>query len=122
MGNVIHFEITAEDVARANKFYKEALGWEIENANMPGADYWLTSAQGDGIKGAIMPRTYNPQPTIVTIGVDNIDEAIEKVKAAGGTLVNKKARIEGIGDHIYVKDTEGNTIGLLQPLEGSTIR
>lgn len=117
MGRVVHFEITADDVARARKFY-EIFGWKIQSAGMPGADYWLADTGSDdmGINGAIMPRTYNPQPVIHWISVDNIDEMIEKVKAAGGKITGKKQTVPGIGDTIYVADTEGNQVGLIQAL------
>lgn len=118
MGRVVHFEITAENTERARKFY-EAFGWEITDANMPGTDYWLIKTGDDndmGINGAIMPRTYSPQPIIAWISVDDLDASIEKVKAAGGTVAGEKQSVPGIGDTIYVKDTEGNTIGLIQAL------
>jgi predicted enzyme related to lactoylglutathione lyase len=30
--NIVHFEIPADDVERAKKFYQELFGWEIEPA------------------------------------------------------------------------------------------
>lgn len=122
MGRVVHFEITADDIKRAKKFY-EALGWQIENANMPGADYWLAKTGEDsdmGINGAIMPRSYNPQPIIAWVSVDDIDDAIEIVKKAGGQTAGEKQTVPGIGQTIYVKDTEGNTIGLIEALPRQT--
>ena len=118
MGRVVHFEITADDTARAKRFY-EIFDWEIADANMPGAEYWLakTGQDGDmGIDGAIMPRTYNPQPIIAWISVDDLDAMIEKVKVAGGKAIGEKQTVPGVGDTIYVVDTEGNTIGLIQAL------
>jgi len=118
MGRMVHFEITAEDTARAQKFY-EIFGWQMTNANMPDIDYILakTGDEADmGINGAIMSRTYRSQPTIAWISVDNLDEMIEKVKAAGGKVDGEKHTVPGIGDTIYIIDTEGNTIGLIQAL------
>lgn len=117
MGRVVHFEITADDVARACKFY-EVFGWKLSDSGMPGSDYWLadTGSTPDGINGAIMPRSYNPQPVINWVSVDNLDEMIEKVKTAGGTIVGEKQTVPGVGDTIYAKDTEGNVFGMLQPL------
>jgi predicted enzyme related to lactoylglutathione lyase len=122
MGRVVHFEITADDTARAKKFY-EIFGWQIADANMPGGEYWLTKTgeKSDmGIDGAIMPRAYNPQPIIAWIDVDDLDAMIEKVKAAGGTVAGERQTVPGIGDTIYVKDTEGNTVGLIQAVPRQT--
>jgi predicted enzyme related to lactoylglutathione lyase len=117
MGRVVHFEITADDTARAQKFY-EIFDWEIADAGMLGADYRLAKT-GDtpvGIDGAIMPRAYKSQPSIIWISVDNIDEMVEKVKSAGGETAGEKQTVPGIGNTIYIKDTEGNIVGLLQAL------
>ena len=79
MARVVHFEITADDVERARKFY-EIFGWEITTSGMPGVDYWLahTGEEGMGINGAIMPRAYNPQPVINWVGVGDLDDMIHR--------------------------------------------
>ena len=42
MSNVVHFEIPADDVARAQKFYSELFGWKIEKFTGPcPMDYWM---------------------------------------------------------------------------------
>jgi predicted enzyme related to lactoylglutathione lyase len=116
MNRVIHFEICADDIDRAKKFY-DIFGWKITNSGMPGFDYWLAkTGEGDGIDGAIMPRKYNNQPVINTIEVDNLDEMIEKVKAAGGKTAGDKQKIPEVGDFIYCLDSEGNKFGMLQTL------
>jgi len=63
MGRVVHFEITADDTARAKKFY-EIFDWEITDANMPGAEYWLAKTGEDNDMGIdyatdIQPSTDN---------------------------------------------------------------
>jgi predicted enzyme related to lactoylglutathione lyase len=123
MARVVHFEITADDVERARKFY-EIFGWEITSSGMPGVDYWLahTGEEGLGINGAIMPRAYNPQPVINWVGVGDLDDMIGKVKAAGGEIVGERQTVPGVGDTIYAKDTEGNTFGMIQPLPGSRMQ
>ncbi|MFZ2188044.1 MAG: VOC family protein, partial [Candidatus Moraniibacteriota bacterium] len=32
MNRIIHFEVQADDVARAKKFYEKAFGWKITQA------------------------------------------------------------------------------------------
>jgi predicted enzyme related to lactoylglutathione lyase len=117
MGRVVHFEIAADDVARAKKFY-EIFGWSFTDSGMQGGEYWLakTGEGGMGIDGAIMTRAYNPkQPIRNTIAVDDIDAMIEQVKAAGGQVEGEKGHIEGVGYYINARDTEGNQFGILQP-------
>jgi predicted enzyme related to lactoylglutathione lyase len=121
MGRVVHFEITADDVARAQKFY-EIFGWKIADSGMPGAEYLLARTGEDdmGIDGAIMPRSYKPQPVIPWIAVDDLDAMVEKVKKTGGQVAGEKRTVPGIGDTIYITDTEDNTVGLIQALPPST--
>ena len=58
MSRVIHFEIHAEDPARAVKFYEAAFGWKFQKREGP-QDYWLIRT-GDpserGIDGGMIPR------------------------------------------------------------------
>ncbi|MDQ3462367.1 MAG: VOC family protein [Actinomycetota bacterium] len=49
-GRVAHFEIPAEDMARASSFYSDAFGWQLQS--MPGMGYTLmntTPADDQGI-------------------------------------------------------------------------
>jgi predicted enzyme related to lactoylglutathione lyase len=121
MGRVVHFEITADDVARAKKFY-EIFDWDINDAPMPGLGsmkYMIAKTGKEdemGTDGAIMTREFRKEPTIIWVAVDDLDEMVEKVKQAGGKTAGDKQQVPGIGDTIYVTDTEGNTIGLIQAL------
>lgn len=117
MGRIVHFEITADDVTRARKFY-EIFDWEITDAGMPGVEYWLAKTGDDrmGIDGAIMPRGYQAQPSIIWVGVGDLDATITRVVAAGGSILGERQTVPGVGDTIYAKDTEGNTLGIIQPL------
>jgi predicted enzyme related to lactoylglutathione lyase len=53
------------------------------------------------------------------VGVDNIDDAMAKVKSAGGQLLGGKMDIPTVGTFVRCKDTEGNIFTMLQPLPGS---
>jgi len=113
MGQVVHFEITADDAARANRFYADVFGW-VTTEFMEGYST-VKTGEGDGIDGAIMNREFQAQPAIIWLAVENIEEAAQKVKTAGGSLVNEKQIIEGIGETVYARDTEGNVFGMIKP-------
>lgn len=53
------------------------------------------------------------------VGVDNIDQAMDKVKTAGGQLFGDKMDIPGVGTFVRCQDTEGNIFTMLQPLPNS---
>lgn len=122
---VVHFEIQADDVNRAKKFYENVFNWQIDQImtqEQGGMDYWglKTGADGTpGINGGLYQRPADNKLTTFdcTIQVDNIDKAIEAVKANGGKLVGEKMEIPGVGWFITGNDTEGNKFGIMQPTE-----
>lgn len=116
MGRVIHFEITADDVERAAGFYARVFGWRAEDTPFAEGYKLARTGEGGGIDGAIMTRSHQSQPAVIWLEVDDIDAAAEQVRAAGGATEGGKNTIPGDGHLLYVRDTEGNLLGLKQPL------
>ncbi len=116
MTRVVHFEIAVDNPERAIKFYQTVFDWKIEKWEGP-MDYWMaiTGKEGElGIDGALQPRADAPQPIINIIGTANIDETLEKIVNAGGTILRPKIAVPGVGWAAYAKDTEGNIFGMMQ--------
>jgi predicted enzyme related to lactoylglutathione lyase len=121
MPRPIHFELTADDPARAAAFYEKAFGWKSSRWEGP-FDYWLVSTgpEGEpGIDGGITKRREGGSGTTNTIGVESVDAAVEAVTAAGGKVVQPKAPIPGVGWLAMCTDTEGNVFGVMQPDPGA---
>ena len=121
MPRVILFEIQADDPDRAGRFYKQAFGWSVDKWAGP-LDYWLVGTGGKeepGINGAIMKREVPGAQTINTIDVADLDEAVERVRSAGGKTLSDRTTVPGVGYFCYCKDTEGNLFGVLEPLPGN---
>jgi predicted enzyme related to lactoylglutathione lyase len=115
MGKPVHFEIGAENVQRAIRFYQEVFGWKVQTWEGP-MEYWLVDGgPGEGINGAIMTRPAPDFTTVNTIGVSSLEEALAKVVAAGGQLEGQVQTIPGVGRFSYGRDSEGNRIGILEP-------
>ncbi len=119
--SVIHFEIPADDLERAHTFYRDTFGWEINH--MPEMQYTMVTTTESGERGPLHPgainggmfeRSEDMTSPVVTIGVDDIDKALEKITAAGGAGVRDKMQVGDMGWAAYFKDTEGNLIGLWQ--------
>ena len=120
---VIHFEIQADDVPRAKKFYEKALGWKIGQMMRKedgGMDYWgvVTGESGPGINGGMYQRPEKKDNKSYlydcTIMVPDIDEAMKAVKENGGKITKEKSEIKGVGYFTGAIDTEGNCFGLMQ--------
>jgi uncharacterized protein len=120
---VIHFEVQADDVERARKFYEKTFGWQISQmmkAEEGGMDYWGLKTGADstpGINGGLYQR--QPENKLYTydctIQVADLDKAIAEVKKNGGQIRGDKMEIPGVGWFASATDTEGNRFGMMQP-------
>jgi predicted enzyme related to lactoylglutathione lyase len=125
MDKVVHFEIPADDLERAQKFYKNVFGWKMEQ--FPDMEYIMVGTvpvdetnmpkEPGAINGGMMKRQDPVTSPVITINVLNIDDALKKVKKMGGEVARGKMPIGEMGYAAYFKDTEGNIIGLWQPIK-----
>lgn len=126
MNPVVHFEMPAEDKARVKQFYEMTFGWQITQLGPEMGDYLLaTTSPVDehnmhinkgAINGGFFQKGLSGTIPHLVISVDNIDEHIEKVKSAGGSIQGEIIDIPNIGRFVMFIDTEGNRVGMLQPL------
>ena len=117
MLSVVHFEIPADDVERASKFYNMLFGWKAEKVPGP-SEYWLVhtkkSKEECGIDGGISRRK-NPSEHIVDyVEVESIDNYLKKVEQLGGKIVEQKSAVPKMGWYAICLDTEQNTFGIWQ--------
>lgn len=120
-GGVVHFELPADDENRAREFYSSVFGWGFQV--MPEMEYSLamtTPLDAEGrptvpgsINGGLFRRGDLTAP-VVTVDVDDIDEALARVAAMGGSVHRGKMEVPGMGWNAYFKDTEGTVVGLWQ--------
>ena len=121
-GRVVHFEIPADDVERAQSFYREAFGWQV--TPMPEMNYTLigTTATDEtgaptepgAINGGMMQRQGRFTAPVVTIETDDIESTLQQVEKLGGAVVAPKMAVGEMGFAAYFSDTEGNVVGLWQ--------
>jgi predicted enzyme related to lactoylglutathione lyase len=121
MSRVVHFEIPADDPERSIKFYETVFGWTFEKWDGP-IEYWLIMTGNEeepGIDGGLARRE-DPETGIEnTIDVKNLDQTLADVKANGGTITRPRMAVPGVGWMAYIKDTEGNTFGLMESDENA---
>jgi len=119
---VVHFEIPVDDSERAQQFYRSVFGWGL--SAVPGIDYTMvstvpTDAQGmptepGGINGGMFTREEPLRSPVITIDVDDIDAALDRIGSLGGTTVVPKQPVMDMGFTAYFTDSEGNLMGLWQ--------
>lgn len=114
MSTIVHFDVPAENIDRAKKFYTELLGWKFES--WPGMEYNLittTNLEGvPGVGGGMGKRVDPSQRMVNYFGVKSIDAAIQQVKNLGGRMLSDKMAVPTMGYLANCVDTEGNTFGL----------
>ena len=119
-GGVVHFELPADDENRAREFYSSIFGWQFQV--LPEMEYSLAlttpldehgrPAVAGSINGGLFRRTGQLPAPVVTVDVDDIDAALERIAAGGGSVVREKMEVPGAGWNAYFQDTEGNVGGL----------
>jgi predicted enzyme related to lactoylglutathione lyase len=124
MQKVVHFEIPADDVERAKNFYGSIFGWDLQTMQMGEGEYTTVKTtavdeqtqmptEPGAINGGMMQRDARISTSpVITIGVDGIDDALKQIEDQGGSTVTPRTPIPGMGAFAYVKDPEGNVLGL----------
>ena len=115
MPTIVHFEVPADDIERAKKFYNELFGWKIEKwsgtednssqltsvATGQTIEYWMMTTTDDNgnkaLSGGMMKRQMPGHQVTNYIGVESIDEYSSKVEKLGGKVVASKHAVPGMG-------------------------
>jgi predicted enzyme related to lactoylglutathione lyase len=119
MDPVIHFEMPAEDSERVRRFYENAFGWQTTPLGPEVGGFVLAfTTETDeetripkkrgAINGGFYQRTEPNQTVKFTILVDDIREAMKRVKAAGGKVLGEAFELPNVGLFATFIDTEGN--------------
>jgi predicted enzyme related to lactoylglutathione lyase len=112
---IVHFEVPADDIARAQAFYTQLFGWKFSAP--PGfGDYWLiqTDEEGKALGGGLMKRQAPGQGLLNYIGVESVAESAAKVEQLGGKVVVPRSPVPGMGWFAVFQDTEGNLLAMWQ--------
>ncbi|HEY0579189.1 MAG TPA: VOC family protein [Candidatus Nitrosocosmicus sp.] len=121
MPTVEYFQIPADDISRAQDFYKKVFGWEMQkwnNSENSEQEYWMFQTKdgegNPGIGGGLMKRQ-SPQHTVTNfITVPSIEEYSSKIEQSGGKVTVPKTEILNMGFFAVFLDTENNMFGIYQ--------
>ncbi len=120
MSAITWFEIPVSDIERAVDFYGKVLDIQISVMDLTedqGSMLGMIPARG-GTGGALVQNSrYSYLPSekgsLVYLHVDGeLDSALERAVAAGGEVLLPKTGLGDEGFTAWVRDTEGNRIGL----------
>ena len=113
--NIAHFDIQADDIERARRFYQRVFGWRFEAWGPP--DFYMIhtgSAEDPGIHGSLSKR-HEPVAGSgrvgyeCTVSVDDLGAIKAAIVANGGKILLDEYEIVGVGTMIRFDDSEGNS-------------
>ena len=116
MSRVNWFDMSAKNPEKEMKFYQDTFGWKFEKWEGGNMDYWMITTGSDkeqGINGGLSVQGEEGMENVNTIGVQDVDKAIEKIKRNGGTITQDKMTLPGVGYMAYFRDPDGNEFGIM---------
>ena len=123
---IVHFEMPYENAKRVSKFYESVFGWGMQYLPKMSKYVLATTTLVDkktqrpkesgAINGGFYPKAKNSKTVHFVISVEDLNKYIEIVKKTGGKILGKPMDIPGVGLFIMFIDTEGNKVGMLQPV------
>lgn len=111
-GSFAWYDLMTSDTAAAETFYRNVIGWDVQNAGTPEYPYWRLSMGGINV-GGLMPIPAaacenGMQPCWRGyILVDDVDACANRIKAAGGHIYREPQDIPGVLRFAAVGDPHG---------------
>src|SRR5947207_4545786 len=104
-GQIVHFEIPADDTARGREFWGSLFGWQFEA--FPGPSEYHMTRIGDSAGAAITNMQPGKQGARAYFDVDDINTGAARVKELGGEA-DEPMPVPSMGWFVTCKDTQGN--------------
>ena len=110
---VVHFEVNVKDAKKAQEFYANLFGWEI-NANNPVGYGLVNTGMKTGINGGI-GQVEGDKPPFVTFyaAVDKPQAYLDKAVSLGGKVVTPVTEIPNMVTFALFADPEWNVVGIV---------
>jgi uncharacterized protein len=114
-------ELMTTDPEAAKKFYTALFGWELKDMSMPGMNYTVVHAAGQGI-GGIMSMPANLPPGVppnwgAYVTVPDVDATAKKVADLGGMILVAPQDIPNVGRFTVIRDPQGAVISAITYLK-----
>jgi hypothetical protein len=110
-GQIVHFEIPADDTAQGREFWGSLFGWQFES--FPGPFEYHMTRISDQTGLAITNMEPGKRGTRAYFDVDDINAGAARVRELGGEA-DTPAPVPGMGWFVTCRDPQGNEFGLWQ--------
>lgn len=114
---VAWLEIPSKDTAKARRFYEGVFGWRFTPSPADGYDAWRFTTGTPGVAGVMTSQIYTVKAkgTIVFMRVTDMETALTRAIALGGTVERPRTTVSGLGSTVVLLDPDKNAIGLVGP-------
>lgn len=109
-------ELVTTDVPAAKKFYREALGWELNDIKNGDMGYTMARMGNQEVAGMMtMPQDAQGMPPAwgSYVTVDDVDARVARVTALGGRLCVAPRDIPGVGRFAVIADPQGAMLAMI---------
>lgn len=118
-GRFVWYDLMTTDVAGAIRFYGEITGWEAQAWGEPGE--YTMFMNGEAPIGGVTPLSDDlkargiPPHWMPSVCVRNVDEALERCRSLGGSIVLPVEVIPEVGRYAIIADPQGVPIAIFTP-------
>jgi uncharacterized protein len=119
VGRFVWHEQVSSAPEQARDFYTALFGWGTEPFKAGEVDYLQIASGGHTHGGFARAMDGAPPPHwLGHVQVENVDETVEKAKAAGGKLAAGPFDMEDVGRMAIIGDPQGAYVSVYQPHTG----
>jgi uncharacterized protein len=116
-GKFVWYELMTTDMAAAEVFYRDVVGWGAQDAGVSGVNYTMFTVDGRPVSGSMsLPESARsmgiPPLWLGYIAVDDVDTLAADIVIDGGVVHRAAADIPGIGRFAIVGDPQGAAFAL----------
>lgn len=116
-------DYAAPDVAAAQAFYADALGWSYTDGDPQYGGYLTCLAQGRQAAGMMPQQDSSTPPRWTTyFAADDVDAVTTRITEAGGAVVGPPMDVGPMGRMAIAQDPEGQHFGLWQAVEHTGVQ
>jgi len=116
VGKFVWHEQVSKEPGKAKDFYTQLLGWGTESFTPGEVEYEMINAGGKNHGGFGTAQEGAPPPHWLShVQVDDVDETVEKAKAAGGSLAAGPFDMGEVGRMAIIKDPQGAFVSAYTP-------
>ena len=120
VGRIPWLELTVKEASASGDFYRQVVGWTIEEVEMTDADeryadYNMLGGDGNPAAGVCHARGVNlgvPPVWMIYLPVGDVTESIRRVSEEGGKIVKAPLGSNGVHSYAVVQDPVGGCVTL----------